>query len=142
VFNPLLHRSSVKISMAFHRAPKPKPKSTRSPILLLVAAVTAIALLFLLSSLLSTTATKPSLFQRRQQHFEKYLYWGNRIDCPGKHCGSCEGLGHQESSLRCALEEAIFLGRYFPISQIPSLPISICCIAFLSNHMQLVSLLL
>ncbi|WVY98150.1 hypothetical protein V8G54_030301 [Vigna mungo] len=99
--------------MAFHRAPKPKPKSTRSPILLLVAAVTAIALLFLFSSLLSTAGTKPSLFQRRQQHFEKYLYWGNRIDCPGKHCGSCEGLGHQESSLRCALEEAIFLGRTF-----------------------------
>ncbi|KAG2403300.1 uncharacterized protein HKW66_Vig0185870 [Vigna angularis] len=99
--------------MAFHRAPKPKPKSTRSPILLLVAAVTAIALLFLFSSLLSTAGSKPSLFQRRQQQFEKYLYWGNRIDCPGKHCGSCEGLGHQESSLRCALEEAIFLGRTF-----------------------------
>ncbi|XP_039796943.1 uncharacterized protein LOC120661975 [Panicum virgatum] len=41
----------------------------------------------------------------------KYLYWGTRIDCPGKHCGSCAGLGHQESSLRCALEEALFLDR-------------------------------
>ncbi|CAL5356644.1 unnamed protein product [Camellia sinensis] len=44
---------------------------------------------------------------------EKYLFWGNRIDCPGKHCQSCEGLGHQESSLRCALEEAMFLQRTF-----------------------------
>ncbi|RRT79851.1 hypothetical protein B296_00002727 [Ensete ventricosum] len=41
----------------------------------------------------------------------KYLYWGSRIDCPGKHCDSCAGLGHQESSLRCALEEALFLQR-------------------------------
>jgi hypothetical protein len=42
---------------------------------------------------------------------DKYLYWGGRVDCPGKHCDSCAGLGHQESSLRCALEEALFLGR-------------------------------
>ncbi|RWW24447.1 hypothetical protein BHE74_00002626 [Ensete ventricosum] len=42
----------------------------------------------------------------------KYLYWGSRIDCPGKHCDSCAGLGHQESSLRCALEEALFLQRW------------------------------
>ncbi|KAG5051990.1 hypothetical protein JHK87_004188 [Glycine soja] len=100
--------------MAFHRASKAKPKSARSRILLLAAAVTAIALLFLFSSLLSTTVSKANLLQRRQQQpFEKYLYWGTRIDCPGKHCGSCEGLGHQESSLRCALEEALFLGRTF-----------------------------
>ncbi|RDX93988.1 hypothetical protein CR513_23674, partial [Mucuna pruriens] len=101
--------------MAFHRGSKAKPKSTRSPILVLVAAVTVIALLFLFSSFLSTTASKSNLLQHRQQQqkqqFEKYLYWGTRIDCPGKHCGSCEGLGHQESSLRCALEEAIFLRR-------------------------------
>ncbi|PQP96341.1 cyanate hydratase [Prunus yedoensis var. nudiflora] len=32
-----------------------------------------------------------------------------QIDCPGKHCESCGGLGHQESSLRCALEEDMFL---------------------------------
>ncbi|XP_022858266.1 uncharacterized protein LOC111379162 [Olea europaea var. sylvestris] len=44
---------------------------------------------------------------------EKYLYWGSKIDCPGKHCESCEGLGRQESSLRCALEEALFLERTF-----------------------------
>ncbi|KAK4790005.1 hypothetical protein SAY86_017309 [Trapa natans] len=51
----------------------------------------------------------------KHQHtlHDKYLYWGNRIDCPGKHCDSCEGLGHQESSLRCALEEAMFLKRTF-----------------------------
>ncbi|KAL2325999.1 hypothetical protein Fmac_025057 [Flemingia macrophylla] len=105
--------------MAFHRAPKAKPKLVRSPILLLlVASVTAIALLFLFCSLGSTTASKSNNHSQQQKkeekhHFEKYLYWGNRIDCPGKHCGSCEGLGHQESSLRCALEEAIFLGRTF-----------------------------
>uniref|UniRef100_A0A7N0T7Y7 O-fucosyltransferase family protein n=1 Tax=Kalanchoe fedtschenkoi TaxID=63787 RepID=A0A7N0T7Y7_KALFE len=44
---------------------------------------------------------------------EKYLYWGSRIDCPGKHCDTCAGLGHQESSLRCALEEALYLQRTF-----------------------------
>ncbi|KHN23027.1 hypothetical protein glysoja_030697 [Glycine soja] len=96
--------------MAFHRASKAKPKSARSGMLLLAAAVTAIALLLLFSSLLSTTVSKANLLQ---QPFEKYLYWGTRIDCPGKHCRSCEGLGHQESSLRCALEEALFLGRTF-----------------------------
>lgn len=47
-----------------------------------------------------------------QQH-QQYLYWGYRIDCPGKHCDTCAGLGHQESSLRCALEEALVLGRTF-----------------------------
>ena len=55
----------------------------------------------------------------RQGNFEigddhgrkRYLYWGSRIDCPGKHCLQCGGLGHQESSLRCALEEALFLNR-------------------------------
>lgn len=48
-----------------------------------------------------------------EARFARYLYWGNRIDCPGKHCEACEGLGHQESSLRCALEEAMFLHRTF-----------------------------
>lgn len=43
----------------------------------------------------------------------RYLYWGDKIDCPGKHCAACEGLGHQESSLRCALEEAMILKRTF-----------------------------
>ncbi|XP_057873982.2 uncharacterized protein LOC131079962 isoform X2 [Cryptomeria japonica] len=42
----------------------------------------------------------------------RYLYWGDKIDCPGKHCEACEGLGHQESSLRCALEEAMLLKRW------------------------------
>lgn len=50
---------------------------------------------------------------QEDHNHEKYLYWGDRIDCPGKHCDSCEGLGHQESSLRCALEEALFLQRTF-----------------------------
>ncbi|XP_057737627.1 uncharacterized protein LOC130954863 isoform X2 [Arachis stenosperma] len=83
-------------------------KSARSPILVLAATVTAIAIIFLIFSLLSTTSSIPNSPQHR-----KYLYWGHRIDCPGKHCDSCEGLGHQESSLRCALEEAFFLQRTF-----------------------------
>ncbi|KFK36962.1 hypothetical protein AALP_AA4G195200 [Arabis alpina] len=37
----------------------------------------------------------------------------HRIDCPGKNCVTCAGLGHQESSFRCALEEAMFLNRTF-----------------------------
>ncbi|KAB1222183.1 hypothetical protein CJ030_MR2G023446 [Morella rubra] len=109
--------------MAFHRPPKPKTKP-RSAILLLSLAIAAIALLFVFSSLVSTNGfslsssgtleifVKPNQGNRRTGH-EKYLYWGNRIDCPGKHCESCEGLGHQESSLRCALEEAMFLQRTF-----------------------------
>ncbi|XP_018806505.1 uncharacterized protein LOC108980125 [Juglans regia] len=111
--------------MAFHRVPKPKPKP-RSRILFLTLAIAAIALLFLLSSLISTNGSslsssgtreivlKPKNWnpqKRIRTGHEKYLYWGNRIDCPGKHCDSCEGLGHQESSLRCALEEAMFLQR-------------------------------
>ncbi|KAG2683626.1 hypothetical protein I3843_10G040600 [Carya illinoinensis] len=110
--------------MAFHRTPKTKPK-LRSAILLLVL---AIALLFLLPSLISTNGLslpsfrtleivlKPNNWTPRKRILtghEKYLYWGDRIDCPGKHCDSCEGLGHQESSLRCALEEAMFLQRTF-----------------------------
>ncbi|XP_061353086.1 uncharacterized protein LOC133297875 isoform X2 [Gastrolobium bilobum] len=100
--------------MAFHnhRTSKGKPKAFRSPVLVLGAAVIAIALLFLLCSMVSTSGSSKS--EREQRHqFDKYLYWGNRIDCPGKHCGSCEGLGHQESSLRCALEEAMYLRRTF-----------------------------
>lgn len=96
-----------------------KPKAPRSAIVVLGAAVTAIALLFLLSSMVSTnnnnngSPNSNSHVEVEVGHSEKkYVYWGTRIDCPGKHCGSCEGLGHQESSLRCALEEAIFLRRY------------------------------
>ncbi|XP_057727899.1 uncharacterized protein LOC130943862 [Arachis stenosperma] len=91
-----------------------KSKATRSAtssILVLAATVTAIAIIFLIFSLLSTTSSNPNSPQHHQ--LRRYLYWGDRIDCPGKHCDSCEGLGHQESSLRCALEEALFLQRTF-----------------------------
>ncbi|KVI08295.1 uncharacterized protein LOC112519992 [Cynara cardunculus var. scolymus] len=105
--------------MAIPKTSRIKPKS-RSPIFLLTAAISAIALLYFLSSLISTTGSDalqtPISSNRnslRRTDSEKFLYWGNRIDCPGKHCESCEGLGHQESSLRCALEEAIFLRRTF-----------------------------
>ncbi|KAL1298314.1 uncharacterized protein LOC107614160 isoform X2 [Arachis ipaensis] len=84
-------------------------KSATSPILVLAATVTAIAIIFLIFSLLSTTSSNANYPQHHQ--LRRYLYWGDRIDCPGKHCDSCEGLGHQESSLRCALEEALFLQR-------------------------------
>ncbi|KAK2986033.1 hypothetical protein RJ640_015067 [Escallonia rubra] len=98
---------------------KPKP---RSPILILTASIAIIVLLYLLSSLIFTNGSSFSgsnnlenIVGKSKNHHgrERYLYWGNRIDCPGKHCGSCEGLGHQESSLRCALEEAMFLQRTF-----------------------------
>lgn len=111
----------LQLLMAFHRTPKPKPKS-RSSVFFLVASIAAIALLFLFSSLISsngfflsfplTSENNVKINNRYETGHEKYLYWGNRIDCPGKHCDSCEGLGHQESSLRCALEEALFLQRY------------------------------
>ncbi|XP_022153942.1 uncharacterized protein LOC111021332 [Momordica charantia] len=120
--------------MAFPRAQKAKPKP-RSPLFFFFVALAAIAFLFLFSSLISTNGASSSTFSssnsiqkifrfnnvnekpKRNRHVfsanDKFLYWGNRIDCPGKHCESCEGLGHQESSLRCALEEAMFLRRIF-----------------------------
>ncbi|XP_030463737.1 uncharacterized protein LOC115683366 isoform X3 [Syzygium oleosum] len=111
--------------MAVSKTHKPKSKPG-SPLSFLVASVVAIALLFLLSALASTFGVSlPSssrtleivglLKRPKHQHslHDKYLYWGGRIDCPGKHCDSCAGLGHQESSLRCALEEAMFLKRTF-----------------------------
>ena len=96
--------------MAFNRTSKGKPKALRSRVVVLCAAVSAIALLFTLSSVVFTSGSSNS---QHNHNNNKYLYWGTRIDCPGKHCGSCEGLGHQESSLRCALEEAIYLRRTF-----------------------------
>lgn len=105
--------------MALYRIPKSKQKP-RSPILLLaISSIAIIALLCIFSSSISTnilTFSGANILLKTNQDriFEKkYLYWGNRIDCPGKHCDSCEGLGHQESSLRCALEEALFLQRTF-----------------------------
>ncbi|MQL96088.1 hypothetical protein Taro_028757 [Colocasia esculenta] len=108
--------------MASHRSArgggKPRP---RSPILLLAASVLAVALFWVFSSsqissapgAASATAKLGSEEDGSDGLERKYLYWGNRVDCPGKHCDSCEGLGHQESSLRCALEEAMFLNRVF-----------------------------
>ncbi|MCL7049243.1 hypothetical protein MKW94_005448 [Papaver nudicaule] len=123
----------------FHRAPKNKQKP-RSPILLLVIiSISVIAFLFILSCWNSTSklyfpaASVIQVFSggnHNNDHVleKKYLYWGDRIDCPGKHCNSCAGLGHQESSLRCALEEAIFLQRTFVMP-------SKMCISPLHNKM-------
>ncbi|KAL6213697.1 hypothetical protein ACLB2K_013142 [Fragaria x ananassa] len=101
------------------RSPKPK-SGPSSPIVFLGTCIAGVAVVFLYSYLNSTSdfsssslealESVPSLISRRH---DKYLYWGTRIDCPGKHCQSCEGLAHQESSLRCALEEALFLQRTF-----------------------------
>ncbi|KAL8142979.1 hypothetical protein V2J09_016011 [Rumex salicifolius] len=114
--------------MAIPRNPKAKPWQGRPPILLIALGVTAISVLFLLSSMSSTSISSPSssspkFFENivRSAHLhvrgggrnDKYLYWGYGIDCPGKHCDTCAGLGHQESSLRCALEEALVLQRTF-----------------------------
>ncbi|KAF4364619.1 hypothetical protein F8388_015310 [Cannabis sativa] len=115
-----------KMMMAYYTLSVPRSEFWTLPTLplLLSATQTSMALLFLVSSLLSTNG---SLFSYNASEYiaklkrpkyrptgnEKYLYWGNKIDCPGKHCDSCEGLGHQESSLRCALEEAMFLQRTF-----------------------------
>ncbi|KAL6523295.1 hypothetical protein OROGR_016898 [Orobanche gracilis] len=100
--------------------PKTKSAKPRSPIFILTVSIACIAVVYLVSSLVSVTGfslTSSSstwdLVKNRHALQDKYLYWGSRIDCPGKHCDSCEGLGHQESSLRCALEEALFLGRTF-----------------------------
>ncbi|KAJ4706674.1 Calcium ion binding [Melia azedarach] len=107
-----------------HKGLRQKPRQKpRSSVLILVLCISAITLFLLFSSPLSTngfsfsslTLRNLSKSRNKRQHtlHDKYLYWGSRIDCPGKHCDSCAGLGHQESSLRCALEEAKFLGRTF-----------------------------
>ncbi|XWS43033.1 hypothetical protein CRYUN_Cryun16bG0066200 [Craigia yunnanensis] len=104
--------------MATPKALKSKPR-LRSPIpMMILMCIIAIALLFLFSAMdftngFSFSSSKTQLRKNARQHslHDKYLYWVDRIDCPGKHCDTCEGMGHQESSLRCALEEAIFLNR-------------------------------
>ncbi|KAH0912244.1 hypothetical protein HID58_035565 [Brassica napus] len=101
---------------------KPTSRSQR----LVLLCIVIFASLLLLSSVISTGKlglpyqqtlidyfVRSSRGKREHTLSEKYLYWGNRIDCPGKNCETCAGLGHQESSLRCALEEAMFLNRTF-----------------------------
>uniref|UniRef100_A0A0E0ANC8 Uncharacterized protein n=1 Tax=Oryza glumipatula TaxID=40148 RepID=A0A0E0ANC8_9ORYZ len=83
----------------------------------LLAAVTTASVLSILCVLSFTDSLSYLGFQVRgvdkRESSRSYLYWGAAVDCPGKHCASCAGLGHQESSLRCALEEALFLDRIF-----------------------------
>ncbi|KAJ8570320.1 hypothetical protein K7X08_037292 [Anisodus acutangulus] len=111
--------------MAIQKTHKGKTKP-RSPTLILTVSIATITLLYIASPLFSPNGfsfstsinSKNSVYSKnnnRRTHNgpHKYLYWGNRIDCPGKHCDTCAGLGHQESSLRCALEEAMFLQRTF-----------------------------
>jgi hypothetical protein len=70
----------------------------------------------------------PFLFSANSKEREpKYLYWGSRIDCPGKCCDECAGLGHQESSLRCALEEALVLNRFFLSISVKEERLLVCC---------------
>ncbi|XP_027068462.2 uncharacterized protein [Coffea arabica] len=109
--------------MAIHKTqrgkPLQRPPSRSSILIILTATVGCIAVFYIASSFSSTkgffySITETSIQSsnaRNHRDSEKYLYWGKRIDCPGKHCESCEGLGHQESSLRCALEEAMYLQR-------------------------------
>lgn len=102
--------------MAIQKSQHSKAKASRSrSILILTTSIACISLLYLASSLIFTPQIIQKLVvnpQNRHTLHDKYLYWGAKIDCPGKHCDSCAGLGHQESSLRCALEEALFLGRF------------------------------
>ncbi|CAN6456608.1 unnamed protein product [Victoria cruziana] len=99
--------------MAIQRISKSKPRPTSLLFILLISA-TIIVLIFSFPSSNSTARSysKTVLTAEDAREWKGYLYWGDRIDCPGKHCDSCEGLGHQESSLRCALEEAMVLRRW------------------------------
>ncbi|KAL3534688.1 hypothetical protein ACH5RR_003149 [Cinchona calisaya] len=111
--------------MAIYKTQKGKLLQRSPPrssiVIILTATITCIAFFYLASSFFSSKGFSFSTIKTNLQSSnsknhrgsEKYLYWGNKIDCPGKHCESCAGLGHQESSLRCALEEAIFLQRTF-----------------------------
>lgn len=75
--------------------------------------VLSLIALFFVGVLITFLSYPYSDLSSTHSHQQHYLYWGYRIDCPGKHCDTCAGLGHQESSLRCALEEALVLGRTF-----------------------------
>ncbi|EPS66421.1 hypothetical protein M569_08351, partial [Genlisea aurea] len=102
--------------MAIQR-PHRRGKSV-SPLFISLTLVAFIVVLYLASYLASTSSASVKNFVTGKRNLgrglnDKYLYWGGRIDCPGKYCDTCQGLGHQESSLRCALEEALFLGRTF-----------------------------
>ncbi|XP_006650113.1 uncharacterized protein LOC102720777 [Oryza brachyantha] len=97
------------------RKPRMPPLPPARALLTAFAATAALAILCLVSSSSPTSSFRGSWgpAAAAAKGSDKYLYWGGRVDCPGKHCGACAGLGHQESSLRCALEEALFLGRIF-----------------------------
>ncbi|XP_031482458.1 uncharacterized protein LOC116252382 isoform X1 [Nymphaea colorata] len=101
-------------AMAIQRISRNKPRPTS---LLFIVLFSATILIVLFSFPSSNSASRSYVKTIRPtedaREWKGYLYWGDRIDCPGKHCDSCEGLGHQESSLRCALEEAMVLRRVF-----------------------------
>lgn len=112
------HRSHCcPIAMACQRAIKPHSacRSASKSILVLLL----VGMLFMSFGFWFLGLQRCGVISGRQGNFEigeddgrkRYLYWGPGIDCPGKHCLQCGGLGHQESSLRCALEEALFLNR-------------------------------
>ncbi|TVU37579.1 hypothetical protein EJB05_10902, partial [Eragrostis curvula] len=94
------------------RRQRPLPLPLKRALLAAVAVAAAVSVVCVVSftDTLSYLGFRPREVDKRDGN-RRYLYWGGRIDCPGKHCGSCAGLGHQESSLRCALEEALFLDR-------------------------------
>ncbi|XP_072960304.1 uncharacterized protein [Typha angustifolia] len=107
--------------MAMPRITRSKQKP-RSPILLLAISAAALVLFWVFStssipssnfSFSTSGGIKSAEMDASNVLERKYLYWGDKVDCPGKHCDSCAGLGHQESSLRCALEEALYLKRVF-----------------------------
>ncbi|KAH9330254.1 hypothetical protein KI387_002362, partial [Taxus chinensis] len=111
-------------SRAESRATRSSPGRMYSHLLLLTSFLSIAIIALAISSSISGTGssvrdTRLGMVHVRPSGYSlsneptKYLYWGDRIDCPGKHCAACEGLGHQESSLRCALEEAMLLNRTF-----------------------------
>ncbi|KAM3364380.1 hypothetical protein ACQJBY_014618 [Aegilops geniculata] len=94
------------------RSPLPLPTARAILAAVITGAVLSILCVLSFTHSFSYLGFQPRSVDKRESS-RKYLYWGARIDCPGKHCSSCAGLGHQESSLRCALEEALFLDRIF-----------------------------
>lgn len=94
------------------RRQRPLPLPLKRALLAAIASAAAVSVVCVLSftDTLAYLGFQPREVDKRDGN-RRYLYWGGRVDCPGKHCGSCAGLGRQESSLRCALEEALFLDR-------------------------------
>jgi uncharacterized BrkB/YihY/UPF0761 family membrane protein len=116
VFSTFVPSSRQPLRVIFPESPPRLP--LKQAILAAIVVATTLSVLFILSCTDTLTLTNTLSFlgfqtrdNDKRDSNQRYLYWGSHEDCPGKHYGSCVGLGHQESSLCYALKVALFLDR-------------------------------